>query len=298
VRVSFILALVVAGCGGSSPPPAPAPCPAEDEATLVEARMLRGQGYLHRARDRAIEAGGRCQSPEVSALLAALEDELDPGEATAASLVAETTAHRQAGRPVEARRAAARALEAAERLGPLTPVVAGEPIAVDSVAFAGDGTALLVGLAGGRGLRFDLADRDAAPMAATPPPAAISAGGQAHARGTDVILGDRVLAGHTGPVTAVALDPAGLILASAGPDGVRLWDTTLAAPMARLSFGPDGSWLVTAASGRVDGSSPAGGGPAMLRWRAGTAELPGFIGWQRQYHRGLLPDLVRRRIPF
>jgi hypothetical protein len=302
VRTLWILC-VVAGCGGSPPPPTPAPCAAGDEATLVEARLLRGQGYLHRAHERAVEAAGRCAAPEVAGLIAAIEGELDPGDASASVLVREATGHRGAGREVEARRAAARALVAAERLGPLVPVIAGEPTAARSVAFSDDGHALLVGLADGRGLRFDLIDPGAAPVSAPPPPVqdtAASADGrvQASARGAEVVLGDHRLPGHPGPVTAVALDPDGLLLASAGPDGVRLWDTTLAAPMAYLAFAGDGAWLAAGASGRVDGSTPLEGGPPMLRWRVADLELPGFVGWQRGYRRGLLSDLVRRRIPF
>ena len=69
----------------------------------------------------------------------------------------------------------------------------------------------------------------------------------------------RVLTGHTGPVTAVAIAPDGSWLATTSSDGtLRIWDAATGQPRATLTghenpvtavaIAPDGSWLATTSS--------------------------------------------------
>lgn len=61
--------------------------------------------------------------------------------------------------------------------------------------------------------------------------------------------------------------------------------------VAELYAARDGTWLVTAADGRVDGSE---GAQALVYWQTGDVQLPGFVGWQRQHADRLLGSLFQR----
>jgi hypothetical protein len=99
----------------------------------------------------------------------------------------------------------------------------------------------------------------------------------------------RVLAGHPGRVNALAADPAGRWLASAGTDGtVRLWEVASGEPIATLLASDDG-WAVLLPDGRFK----LHGQPAGLWWAAGlcrfdAADLPELAEYQP--HLRPLPD--------
>ena len=48
------------------------------------------------------------------------------------------------------------------------------------------------------------------------------------------------------------------------------------------------------ADGRVDGSPRDDGGATMVDWQIGDMQLPGIVGWQRQYTPGLFAEIVQR----
>jgi WD40 repeat protein len=79
----------------------------------------------------------------------------------------------------------------------------------------------------------------------------------------------RTLEGHTDWVWALAADPTGGWLASAGDDGtVRLWDPTTGAPLATLVGSADG-WAALL----PDGSYKLSGDPGGLWWVAGLCRF-------------------------
>src|SRR5215831_13081758 len=81
--------------------------------------------------------------------------------------------------------------------------------------------------------------------------------------------GGAVLAGHSGPVFAVAFSPDGTILAGAGDTSMRLWDVATRRPIGHRLTGSTGGVISVAFS--LDGKTLAGGGAQGVRlWDVGT----------------------------
>ena len=114
----------------------------------------------------------------------------------------------------------------------------------------------------------------------------------------------RVLTGHTGPVTAVAIAPDGSWLATTSSDGtLRIWDAATGQPRATLTghenpvtavaIAPDGSWLATASG---DGTrADLGCGHRATPGHPNRPRKPGYgggdrAGWQLAGHRQRLRD--------
>lgn len=99
----------------------------------------------------------------------------------------------------------------------------------------------------------------------------------------------RTLTGHTSWVLALAADPTGTWLASAGDDGtVRMWDPTTGTLLATLVASEEG-WAALL----PDGSYKLHGQPADLWWAIGLcrfdpADLPDISPYQPQLRH--LPD--------
>lgn len=76
-------------------------------------------------------------------------------------------------------------------------------------------------------------------------------------------------------------------------DGLAtLWDVAERNALATLAGTYDGSWVVMDPSGRVEGAGGDELAQDQLYWKVGESQLPGFVGWQRNYHQDLLSSIL------
>jgi WD40 repeat protein len=126
--------------------------------------------------------------------------------------------------------------------------------------------------------------------------AAVSPAGQLLLAGADNQLTDgdgRVLGGHEAAITAIAFHATAPLAATAARDRtVALWDLRAGKRLATLLGVIGGPELVVSEDGFVDGDPGEAGAQAVLSWKVGDVQLPGFVGWQRYHRPGLLAQVI------
>jgi WD40 repeat protein len=125
--------------------------------------------------------------------------------------------------------------------------------------------------------------------------AALSPGGDLFYANDDhqLVWGAQPIGGHDSTVTTIAFHGSRAVAATASRDRtVALWDLKKGKRIATLLGAVGGPLLVVSEDGFVDGDPGEAGAQAVLSWRVGDVQLPGFVGWQRYHRPGLLDQVI------
>jgi WD40 repeat protein len=97
---------------------------------------------------------------------------------------------------------------------------------------------------------------------------------------------------HGNHVSAVAFSPDGTRLATGSTGTIKIWDVAAGSLLATLFPTRGGGRLITTPNGQTDGTPGEDGTQAVIYWQIGDVQLPGFVGWQREYTPGLFERIM------